>query len=43
MHRADDHVVVPAAEVVVDIDRKQPARVDAELGGVGRGFQPYME
>ena len=39
VHRTDHHVVIPAAEVVVDIDREQPARVDAQLCGVGRGFQ----
>ena len=39
VHRADHHVVVPAAEVVVDVDREQLAVVDAQLGGVGRGLQ----
>src|SRR4029077_2305501 len=36
MHRADDHVVVPAAEVVVDVDRKQTAGIDAQLRRIGR-------
>src|SRR4030095_13417381 len=39
MHRADHHVVVPATEVVVDIDWKQPASVDAQLSVVGRSFE----
>src|SRR5579863_6959763 len=36
VHRADDQVVVPAAEVVVDVDAvEQAARVN-EPGGLGR-------
>src|SRR4030095_10285403 len=40
MHRADHHVVIPAAEVVVDINREQPACVDTQLRGIGRCFLP---
>ena len=36
MHGADDHVVVPLAQVVVDVHAEQPAVVDGQLGGVGR-------
>ena len=43
VHRADHHVVVPAAEVVIDIDGKQPARIDAQLRSVGGNSRPYME
>src|SRR5215211_4661823 len=40
MDGADDHVVVPAAEVVIDIDREEPSRVNAQLRSVRWGFQP---
>src|SRR5665647_2296391 len=36
MYGAGDHVVVPAAQVVVDVHAEQAAVVDGELGGVGR-------
>src|SRR6476660_4911772 len=39
VYRADHHVVVPAAEVVIDVDREQSAGVDAQLRCIGWGFQ----
>ena len=39
VHRPDHHVVVPAAEVVIDIDREKAARIDAQLRGVGGCLQ----
>jgi hypothetical protein len=38
VHRADDQVVVPAAEVVVDVDCKQQAAGVDEPGSFGRGL-----
>jgi hypothetical protein len=42
MHRADDHVVVPAAEVVVDVDGEQPVMRYRQSGRVG-GSLPTVE
>src|SRR5215207_3890891 len=39
VNRADHHVVVPTAEVVVDIDREQPASIYAQLRSVGGRLQ----
>ena len=38
VHSAGDHVVVPAAQVVVDVHPEQPPIVDRQLGGIGRGL-----
>src|SRR5688572_25635969 len=39
VNRADDHVVVPTAEVVVDINSEEPASINAQLRSVGGCLQ----